>query len=53
MDYGRTIRLSEDLMEPLEKVRRERYDKNIAQTTRALLREVLKSRGLLIEEDGE
>ncbi len=51
MSYGTIIRLSEDLMEPLERLREERCDKNIAATTRALLRQALKSRGLYEMEE--
>ena len=44
---GLKIHLSEDLIEPLELVRVERCDKSVGSTARALLRQILISRGLL------
>jgi len=46
MSYEK-VHLSKDLLEPLEQVRIERHDRTIGTTTRALLREILISRGLL------
>ncbi len=46
---GSTMHLSEDLQGPLEVVRKERCDRTLGETARALLRKELISRGLLEE----